>query len=165
MWETQVRTLDWEGPLEKEVATYSSILAWRIPWTEKPGRLQSMGSQRVRYDWAITHTTQPAQFLGFSVAVVFSAPVMSDSSRPQGLQHARLPCPSPPSEVCSSSCLLSWRHPTISSSVTPFSSPLQSFPGSGSFPMSQLFASGSQSTVVSASTSVLPMNIGNFRLA
>ena len=50
MWETQVRTLDWEGPLEKEVATHSSILAWRIPWTEKPGRLQSMGSQRVRYD-------------------------------------------------------------------------------------------------------------------
>ena len=50
MWETQVQTLGWEGPLEKEVATHSSILAWRISWTEKPGRLQSMGSQRVGYD-------------------------------------------------------------------------------------------------------------------
>ena len=50
--ETQVRSLGWEDPLEKEMATHSSILAWRIPWTGEPGRLQSMGSQRVRYDWA-----------------------------------------------------------------------------------------------------------------
>ena len=79
---------------------------------------------------------------------------------PHGLQHARLPCPSPTSRVYSNSCLLSWWcHPTISSSVIPFSSHLQSFPASGSFQMSQFFASGGQSIRVSASASVLPMNI------
>ena len=50
MWETQIRPLGWEDPLEKEMATHSSILAWRIPWTEEPGRLQSTGSQRVGHD-------------------------------------------------------------------------------------------------------------------
>ena len=50
VWETQVRSLGWDDPLEKEMATHSSILAWRIPWTEEPGRLQSMGSQRVGHD-------------------------------------------------------------------------------------------------------------------
>ena len=50
MWETWVQSLGWEVPLEKEMATHSSILAWRIPWTEQPERLQSMGSRRVRYD-------------------------------------------------------------------------------------------------------------------
>ena len=78
---------------------------------------------------------------------------------PHGLQHARPPCPSPTPGVYSNSCPLSqWCHPTISSSVVPFSSHLQSFPTSGSFPMSQFFPSGGQSTGVSASTSVLPMN-------
>ena len=77
-----------------------------------------------------------------------------------GLQHAKLPCPSRPPKICSNSCPLSrWCHPTISSSVVPFSSCLQSFPASGSFPMSQLFASGGRSTGASASASVLPMNI------
>ena len=56
MWETQVRSLGQEDPLEKEMVTHSSILAWRIPWTEKPGRLQSMGSQRVGHDWATSLT-------------------------------------------------------------------------------------------------------------
>ena len=51
MWETWVRSLGWEDPLEKEMATHSSTLAWRIPWREEPGRLRSMGSQRVRHDW------------------------------------------------------------------------------------------------------------------
>ena len=84
---------------------------------------------------------------------------MSDSLRPHGLQHARPPCPSPTPRVYSNSCPLTrWHHPTISYSVVPFSC-LQSFPASGSSPMSQLFASGGQSTGVSASTSVLPMNI------
>ena len=50
VWETRVRSLGWEGPLEKEMATHSSTLAWKIPWTEEPGRLQSMGSQRVGHD-------------------------------------------------------------------------------------------------------------------
>ena len=90
----------------------------------------------------------------------FSHSVMSDSLRPHGLQHARLPCPSPTPGAYSSSCPLSWWcHPTISSSVIPFSSRLQSFPTSGSFLMSQFFASGSQTIGVSASASVLPMNI------
>ena len=75
------------------------------------------------------------------------------------LQHARPPCPSPTPGVHPNPCPLSWWcHPTISSSVIPFSSCLQSFPGSGSFQMSQLFASGGQSIGVSASTSALPMN-------
>ena len=88
----------------------------------------------------------------------FSSSVMSDSLRPHGLQHARPPCPSPTPRVHSDSCPLSqWCHPTISFSVGPFFSCPQSFPASGSFPMSQLFASGVQSIGVSAS--VLPMNI------
>ena len=79
---------------------------------------------------------------------------------PHGLQHARLPCSSPTPRACSNSCSLhQWRHPTISSSVILFSSCLQSFPASGSFLMSQLFTSGGQSIEVSASTSVLPVNI------
>ena len=87
---------------------------------------------------------------------------MSDSLQPHGLQHPRLPCPSPTPESCSNlSPLSQWCHPTISSSVIPFSY-LQSFPASESFPMSQLFASGSQSFWASASASVLPMNVQNW---
>ena len=89
----------------------------------------------------------------------FSHSVLSDSLQPHGLQQASLPCPSPTLRVCSNSCPLSqWCHPTISSSVIPFSSCLQSFPASGCFPTSQFFASGSQGTGVSTSASVLPMN-------
>ena len=90
----------------------------------------------------------------------FSRSVMSDSFWPHGLQHTRPPCPSPTHGACSNSCLSSqWCHPTISSSVVTFSSCLQSFPASGSFQMSQFFTSGGQSIGVSASASVLPMNI------
>ena len=90
----------------------------------------------------------------------FSSSVVSNSLGPHGLQHARPLCPSPTPRVYSNSCPLGWWcHPTISSSVIPFSSCLQSFPASGSFPMSQLFASGGQSIGPSASASVLPMNI------
>ena len=85
--------------------------------------------------------------------------------QPHELQHAKPPCPSPISGVYPNPCPSSrWCHPTISSSVIPFSSHLQSFPGSGSFQMSQLFASGGQSTRVSASTSVLPMNTQDWSL-
>ena len=85
---------------------------------------------------------------------------MSDSFRPQGVQHARAPCPSPTPRVYSNSCPLNWWcHPTISSSGIPFSSCLQSFPESGSFPMSHFFSSGGQSNGVSASALGLPMNI------
>ena len=98
------------------------------------------------------------QGLTFS-SIQFSRSVMSDSLWPHGLQHARPPCPSPIPGVYPNSCPLSqWCHPTISSSVILFSSCPQSFPASGSFQMSQLFASGGQSIGVSASTSVLLMN-------
>ena len=89
-----------------------------------------------------------------------SVQLLSHSLRPHGLLHARLPCPSTTPGACSNSCVLSrWCHPTISSSVIPFSSHLQSFPASGSFLMSQVFTSGGQSIGVSASASVLSMNI------
>ena len=89
----------------------------------------------------------------------FSHSVVSDSLRHHDPQHTRPPCPSPTPGVYPNSCPLSWRcHPIISSTVVPFSSCPQSFPASGSFQMSQLFASGGQSIGVSASTSVLPMN-------
>ena len=92
-------------------------------------------------------------------SVQFSRSVISDSLRPHESQQARLPCPSQTPRVYSDSCPLSrWCHPTISSSVVPFSSCPQSLPASGSFPMSQLFSWGGQSTGVSASASVLPMN-------
>ena len=96
----------------------------------------------------------------FSCSVQFSRSVMSNSLQPHGLHCARPPCPSPAPGVYSTSCSLSqWCYPTISSSVVSFSFCLQSFPASGSFPMSQFFASGDQSIGVSASISVLPMNI------
>ena len=96
----------------------------------------------------------------YDCSVQFSHSVLSSSLWPHGLQHARPPCPAPTPGVYSNSCPLSrWCHLTISSSVVPFSSHLQSFPASGSFLRSQFFASGSQSIGVSASASVLPMNI------
>ena len=92
-------------------------------------------------------------------SVQFSRSVVSDSLRPYESQHDRPPCPSPTPGAYSNSWPLSrWCHPAISSSVAPFSSCLQSFPASGSFPMSQLFTWGGKSIGVSASASVLPMN-------
>ena len=92
-------------------------------------------------------------------SIQFSHSVVSDSLWPHESQHTRPPCPSPTPGIYPNSRPLSWWcHPTISSSVVPFSSCLQSFPASGSFQMSQLFTSGGQSSGVSASTSVLPMN-------
>ena len=89
----------------------------------------------------------------------FSHSVMSDSLRPHESQHTRPPCPSSTPRIYSNSCPSSWWcHPTISSSVVPFSSCPQSLPASGSFPMSQLFAWGDESIGVSASASVLPVN-------
>ena len=92
-------------------------------------------------------------------SVQFSRSVVSDSLRPHESKHARPPCSSPTPRVYSDSCPSSrWCHPTISSSVIPFSSCPQTLPASGSFPMSQLFTWGGQSIGVSASASVLPMN-------
>ena len=101
----------------------------------------------------------PGQFS----SVQFNYSVVSDSLRPHEPQHTRPPCPSPTPGVHPNPCPLSrWCHPTISSSVIPFSSCPQSFPASGSFSMSQLFASGGQRIGVSASTLVLPMNTQNW---
>ena len=131
------------------MTTHSNILAWKILWTEEPGGLPSMGWQK-NWTWLGTHR----------ISVQFSRSVVSYSLRPHGRQHARLPCPSPTPGACSNSCPSSWWcHPTISSSVVPFSSCFQSFPASEAFQMSQFFASGSQRIGISASASVLPMNI------
>ena len=97
----------------------------------------------------------------YKTPVQFSRPVMSDSATPW--QHTRLSCPSPTPRAYSNSCPSSqWCHPTISSSVVRFSFHFQSFPASGSFQMSQLFASGGQSIGASSSASVLPINIQNW---
>ena len=155
----------------------------KIPWRRErlptpvfwPGELHGLyspWSQRLRHDWPTLTFTSLSQekwqtckqkswvtYLSHC-SVQFSHSVVSSSLRPHGLQHARPPCPSPTPRVYSDSCPLSrWCHPAISSSVDPFSSCLQSFPASGSFPMSQFFASGGQSIGVSASALVLPMNI------
>ena len=93
-------------------------------------------------------------------SVQFSHSAMPHSLPPQELQHARLPCLSSTPEACLNSCpLTQWCHPTISSSIIPFSSHLQSLPASGSFPRNQFFTSGGQSIWVSTAASILPMNI------
>ena len=149
MQETQILSLGWKDPLEKEMAIHSSILAWEIlegysPW----GHKESGTTEHACTTICIFNSVQ------------FSRSVMSNSLWLRGLQHVRLPCPSPTSGAYSNSCPSSqWCHPTISSSVIPFSSRLQCFPATGSFPMSQFFSSGGQSIRVLASASVLPMNI------
>ena len=127
------------------------------PVLAKPsGRIFLKEVRLLRYYW-----NRLVSFQGDSEelwSVQFSHSVVSDSLQPHGLQHARPPCPWPTPTACSNSCPSSqWCHPAISSSVIPFSSCLQSFPESGSFPMSQFFTSDGQS--VGASASVLPMNI------
>ena len=122
-----------------------------------------MGLQRVRTEqhslWASLAWRGFNDITQQVPSVQFSRSVVSDSLRPHGLQHARLPCLSPTPRAWPNSCPSSrWCHSTISSSVIPFSC-LQSFPASRSFPVSQFFASGSQSIGASASASVLPMNI------
>ena len=102
----------------------------------------------------------------YQSSVQFSHSVVSNSLQPRGLRHARLLCPSPTSRAYSNSHPSSqWDHPIISSSVIPFSSHHQSFPASGSFPVSQFFLSGGQSIGVSASASVLPMNIQDWLIS
>ena len=117
------------------------------------------GFQLFRFKSWLCHLLAVWSYLTSLVSLLLSSlSAMSDSVQPHGLQHTRLSCPSPSPRVRSNSYPLSqWWHPTISSSVIPFSSSLQSFPESGSFPMSQLFASGGQN--IGASASVLPMNI------
>ena len=122
------------------------VLLWRTLWNDKT----PMGSVPGK------GVVEPAH----SSLLLFSCSVLSESLWFHGLQHTRLPCPSPSPGAClNSSPLSGWCHPTISSSVIPFSFCLQSFPASQSFPMSQFFASGGQSIGVSVSASVLPTSI------
>ena len=144
----------------------SHVGLFLTPWTVAHQAPLSMGLSTKEY-WSRLPFPSPGDLPNPGIetgSVViqfsqFSCSVVSNSLQPQGLQHARVPSPSSTPRACSNSCPLSqWCHPTISSSVAPFSSCPQSFPASGSFQMSQLFASGGQSCGVSASTLVLPMN-------
>ena len=143
----------------KDVKLFKQLMPWRKGWFfymissfGKGNWLAPHSNSWIMAAWLkVTHEFEKVCHL----SVQFSCSVMSDSLQP--LQHARLPCPSPTPGAYSNSCP-SWRcHPTISSSVIPFSSCLPSFPASGSFPMSQFFSSGGQS--FGASVSVLPMSI------
>ena len=140
MWENWIRSLVGKLSWRRVWQPTLVFLPGESPWTEEPGRLQSIGSQSVRHEWATKHSKFYLLMLKiFFLYLLFSCLVVSDSLWPHGLQHARPPCPSPPG-IYSNSCPLSqWCHPTISSSVVPFSSCLQSLPASGSFLMNQLF--------------------------
>ena len=132
---------------------------------EKAILLKELGYQKILEFWICFHSllfflNQESRWGNSSVQLLSCVWL-----QPHGLQHGRPPCPSPTPRVYSNSCPLShWFHPAISSSVIPFSSRLQSFPASGSFTVSQLFASGGQSIGVSASASILPMNIQHWFL-
>jgi len=169
----QARTLEWVA------ISCSSAWKWKVkgkslshvrllatPWTAARQEYWS-GPRMDRFilfnvSWQGKNVADITTF-SYSIStywVQFSCSVVSDLLQPHAWQHSRLPCPSPTPGVCSDSCPSSrWCYPTISSSVLPFSSCLQSFPASESFPISQFFTSDGQSTGVSASASVLPMNI------
>ena len=146
----------------RRVAFYYSIIYTRKVVNHKYSLWGVFHKMSMLLQETTLFTTLEASFTQFPVttpSVQFSHSVMSNSLRPHEPQHTRPPCPSPTPWLYPNSCPLSrWCHSTISSSVVPFSSCLQSFPASGSFQMSQLFASGGQSIGVSASTSVLRMN-------
>ena len=136
--------------------TLSDPMDCRTPGLSVPHHLSEFAQVHVH---CISDAIQPSHLISY-LSIQFSCSVMSDSLWPHGLEHARLLCPSPALRACSDSCPSSrWCHPTISFSVVPFFSCLQSFPASGSFQMSQFFTWCGQSIGVSASTSVLPMNI------
>ena len=142
----------WDSPSKNTGVGSHSLLQWIFP-------IHGLNSGLLHCRQILYHLSQQGSLYIICIHILFSCSVVSNSLRPHGLQHARLPCPSPSPKVCSNSCPLSWWcHPTISSSVIPFSC-LQSFPASGSFPMSWLFTSGGQSFGASASASVLPVNI------
>ena len=131
-----------------ERSTWFYLLLWKLEELQPTFSQREGGTKTLCFSFLEDSSAQ------------FIRSVVSGYLWPHRLQHTRPPCPSPTPRVYSNSCPLSrWCHPSISSSVVPFSSCLQSFPASGSFQMRQLFTSGSQSVGVSATTSVLPMNI------
>ena len=150
-------THTWTYPKFHEDTRVELLLIWRTrSHSEIPVQISSVHYHDMNYVTGLWHIGQEHKHNQFS-SVTQLCLTLCD---PNGLQHARPPCPSPTAGAYSNSCPLSQScHPTISSSVIPFSSCLQSFPSSGSFPVSQFFTSGSQSTGVSASAWVLPMNI------
>ena len=125
MQKTCVRSLSQEDPLEKEMGTHSSVPAWRIPWTEEPGRLQSMGLQIVRHNWATNTFTSLSAYIHLSISSVPQLyPTLCDPmdcSTPGLPVHHQLP------ELTQTHPSSRWCHPRISSSIIPFSSRLQSF--------------------------------------
>ena len=138
---------------EGVVARRTHLVIRRLEFTVPP---QSVGRREGLVNGSVIDSPQFNQ----SVVSQFSHSVLSDSFRPYEPQHAKPPYPSPTPTVYTNSCPLSqWCQPTISSSVVPFSSCLQSFPASGSFQINQFFTSGGQSIGASASTLVLPMNV------
>ena len=150
---------------ESAIGIRMSPPSWSSPSTSHP-LLPLQAVAEHGFELPVSHSkSSPAVYFTYDGAYVqcpvqFSRLIVSSSLQPHGLQHSRLPCPSPTPGACSNSCPSSrWCHPTISSSVIPFSFCPQSFPASGSFPMSQFFASDGQSIGASASASVFPMNI------
>ena len=139
-------------------------IPWRREWLPTPvflpGELHGQRSLAVYSPWGRKESDMTERLTLSHSDIQFSHSIMSDSLWPHGLQHTRLPCPPPtPGAYSNLHRFSQWCYPTISSSVIPFSSRLQSFPALGSFPMSQFFVSGGQSIGASASASVLPMNI------
>ena len=150
-----LRTVACQAPLSMEFSRQNYWSGYQFP---SPGDFPNPGIEPRCL--ALQADSLPSELPGKPHSVQFSHWVMSNSLQPHGLQHARFPCPTPTPRAYSYSCPLSqWCHPTISSSVVPFSSLVQSFPASESFPVSQFFKSGGQSIEVSASASVLPINI------
>ena len=146
-----------------KIMASSPITSWQIDGeTVETVRDFILGGSKITADDDCSHEIKRCLLLGRKVMTNLSSVQLlsrANSLRPHGVQHARPPCPSPTPRVYPNPCPSSQRwHSTISSSVVPFSSCPQSFPPLGSFPMSQLFAWGGQSTGVSASTSVLPVN-------
>ena len=148
MQETRVRSLGQEDSLEEGMATHSSTLAWKTPWIEEPGGLQSIGLERVEHEWSNLACS--------CCSVTKWCPTLCD---PMDCSTTGS-CPPLSPRVCSKSCPLSWWcYLTILSFDVPSSFCVQSFPAPQTFPMSWLFPSGGQSTGASASAPILPMNI------
>ena len=153
----RVGSLGGEDPLEEGMAIHSSILG---PGESYGHWTWRASVHRIAKSWTRLKQLSSSSSPFGHLQVQISRSVLSDSLRPHELQHSRLPCPSLTPAVCSNSCPSSqWCHPTISSSVVPFSPCLQSLPASGFFPVSQFFKPGSQRIRTSASASVFTMNI------